>query len=82
METGSQINVEDIAAGTAGFVIAQALLQALIKKKLLATADVIPLLQEVVDIYRQPPPQERTAVSESVAHVLEAIVARNQPSRR
>ena len=81
METGSQVNVTEIAAGNAGFIIAQALLQALIARKVLAPADVAPMLQEVVDIYRQPAPEERSVVNDSVANVLEAIIARHQPQR-
>ena len=81
METGSPASVTEIAAGTAGFIIAQALLQALIARKVLAPNDVLPMLQEVVDIYREPPPEQRSAVNESVAGVLEAIIARHQPRR-
>ena len=81
METGSQVSLAEVAAGNAGFVIAQALLQALIARKVLAPADVAPMLQEVIEIYRQPPPAERSAVNDSVANVLEAILARHQPKR-
>lgn len=81
MSTAPNFSIEDIAAGNVGFIIAQALLEALIKRKVLAPSDVAPMLQEVVDLYRQPAPAERAALNASMANVLAAIVERHQPAR-
>lgn len=74
MQQDSQVTVHDIAGGNVGFFIAQALLEALIRRKVLAPEDVLPMLQEVVDGYRQPGSPERAALNDSMANVLASII--------
>ena len=82
MTTQSQTSVPDITAGNAGFIIAQAVLKALLARNVIAVDDVAPMIREVVAFYRNPPAPGREAVSSSLADVLEAVIEAYQPTRR
>jgi CBS-domain-containing membrane protein len=82
MSEPATISVQDIAAGNVGFILAQAILEALIKRKVLAPEDVAPMLQEVVDLYRQPSSDGRQELNAMMANVLAAIIGRHMPPAR
>ena len=82
MTTQSQTSVPDITAGNAGFIIAQAVLKALLARKIITVEDVAPMIREVVAFYRNPPAPGREAVSSSLADVQEAVIEAYQPTRR
>lgn len=82
MTTEKQIGVPDITAGNAGFVIAQAVLKALLARNVIAVDDVAPMIREVVAFYRRPPAPGREAISSSLADVLEAVIESYQPTRK
>lgn len=82
MTTPTQIGVPDIAAGNAGFVIAQTLLKVLLARKVIEVADVAPMIREVVEFYRRPAQPGREQVHTSMADVLEAVIEAYQPTKK
>jgi hypothetical protein len=69
-----QVNRDDVVAGHAAFILAQALLDALVTRGHLSVRDVAPSLQQVIEDYRRSSLPDPGEIKVRVAHVLDKVL--------